>query len=143
MSDNLKAMKLLLSLGSNLQYPKAEENLIAVREEMACFWSSEVYSGIYRTLAVGEGKGYYYNCVASVSTSHSLIDIRKLLKNIELLYGRTDDCRSLGRVPIDIDIVCSDTEVFRIQDLSRSYVQIGLNELIKRGERCWEGYLAK
>ncbi len=134
-------MRLLLSLGSNLPHPKAEEILYAVREEMAFCWSSEIFSSIYRTPAIGEKEGFYYNCVASVVTSHSVSEVQKLLKNIELLYGRNEECRKKGIVPVDIDIVCCDTEVFRLKDLNSSYVQIGLKELLNSGICIWEDYL--
>lgn len=71
----------------------------------------------------------YLNQLAVGQTDLTLDELNQQLKAIETSFGRTPQKRSLGIVPIDIDILQYDDQRLHERDWQRAYVTRLLNEL--------------
>lgn len=88
-------------------------------------WSST----IYETPAAGKDSGTpaYMNAVVKIRVNSDYPELNLMLKRMELEAGRNEECRNLGRVPLDLDIVEFDGEVLRPEDFRQKYYRIGRN----------------
>lgn len=87
------------------------------------------YSGIYETPEIHGRAITYMNAVASISFDLKSEEINSEFKKYEISFGRTEDCRRSGLVPIDIDIVLLNNEVLRPMDYNSLFFSIGYNEI--------------
>lgn len=71
----------------------------------------------------------YLNQLAEGQTTLTLDELNQRLKTIETSFGRTPQKRSLGIVPIDIDILLYDDQRLHERDWQRPYVTNLLGEL--------------
>jgi len=67
--------------------------------------------------------------VVEAETSLTLHDLGIKLKETEIEAGRDDECRELGLVPLDMDIVVFDSKILRPRDFAQSFFRIGLKQL--------------
>jgi 2-amino-4-hydroxy-6-hydroxymethyldihydropteridine diphosphokinase len=86
---------------------------------------SEVYTYPSYT---GIGKDYC-NMVIKGLSDLSLNDFTIFTKQLEKKLGRTSESKASGVMPIDIDIICWNSETIRPSDSTREYFIFGL-------ERC-------
>lgn len=88
-------------------------------------------SDIYETPAYGDVGGPYMNAVVrGVYRNNCTLDrLECECKGYELSHGRDAEARSRNLVPIDIDIVMAGDEILRSADFSRSFFQIGYQQL--------------
>ena len=77
-------------------------------------------------------KDTYLNQLAEGDTPLDEAELTERLKSTELQFGRTQAKRSLGIVPIDLDILLYDQEKRHIRDWDRPYVQLLIDELRPR-----------
>jgi len=70
--------------------------------------------------------------IAYTTLSHS--EITPLLKAIEKAAGRSKELKAVGIIPIDIDLIQWNDLVLKPEDLTRSYVRKGLDELLLEEE---------
>ena len=120
-------MDLILSLGSNCG--DRERNI-----KSALTWLSRVLndiksSDIYESPCAKDSGKSYMNAVVSCSTEMSLHQLDSLIKNYEIEAGRDEECRKIGSVPIDIDIVVVNGEVLKEWDFKQKFFVRGLNYL--------------
>lgn len=115
----------VLSIGSNCGYDNVETGLVWLSETLSDFRASS----LYETPAVNGGMRRYINAVVFGSTSETLSNLNLLLKEYERSAGRDEDCRRVGEVPVDIDIVIFNGEVVREWDFRQNYFKIGYSEL--------------
>lgn len=87
-------------------------------------------SEIYETpCALKVGKPYM-NAVLTGFYSGDAFQLNDLLKEREREMGRTAACREKGDVPIDMDIVVCDNEVFKPWDYRQKFFRIGYEEIL-------------
>ena len=88
-------------------------------------------SSVYNTSAINGKDPDYLNAVAEISTTLTHPELTKMLKDYERQCGRTPQSKSLGSIPIDIDIVMWNGEVLRPKDFAQYYFAKGWNEINK------------
>lgn len=118
----------VLSLGSNS--PDKEQQMRNAVKQMKHLFNSVAISDFYEVPAFNGKDAPYLNAVMVVSTAMSINDVNSLLKRWEVKCGRTPESKQKGIVPIDLDIVMWNSEVIRPVDYSRSYVSIGIAQLL-------------
>lgn len=116
-----------LALGSNME-PKLSRVLSAIS------WLSEVCevecaTRPYETPPLGGGTRSYCNAVVRVRYAGELATLERLVKEYETDMGRDEKCRSLGLVPVDIDIVMADGQILRQRDYDAFYFRKGMRQL--------------
>lgn len=117
--------RVVLSIGSNCGYEGVEKGLVWLSETLDDFCASS----LYETPAVHGGTRNYINAVISGRTADDMSRFNALLKEYEVSAGRDERCRSLGIVPVDIDIVVFNGEVVREWDFRQNFFKIGYSEL--------------
>lgn len=117
----------IISIGSNTA--EKNNNVLKALNWFEGISDSFVSSGIYETPEVhGRGESYM-NAVGRGYVSCNFETLLNLCKRYELLFGRTDEMRLLGKVPIDIDIVVWNDDIIRPLDFNREFFQIGYSEI--------------
>lgn len=86
-------------------------------------------SSIYNSVAINNRDADYLNAVMIGTTKKSLEETTKLLKQYELVCGRTPASKIKGSIPMDIDIVMWNDYLLRQRDFSQQYFQRGWQEL--------------
>ena len=125
---------MVISLGSNL--PDGEAMIAQCVERLSGLITFDSALWVYTTPAIS-GKGPdYYNCVMSGVTLTDFIELSVKAKDVEYAMGRTEECKRLGAVPIDIDIVIFDNEIKRPRDFVQQYFTIGYGRLDHDGSFC-------
>lgn len=126
----MSAVTVLLSFGSNLPYERATAIIHEIRPLLQVFFEEIRFSSVYRTPNESKkGQEPYTNCVAVGKTELSLEELEAKFKSIEVRFGRTPETRSMGIVPIDIDLVRYGSEIVRLRNLEMNYMKIGMAEL--------------
>lgn len=125
---------MVISLGSNLSDGEAMIAQCVARLRGFIAFDSALW--VYTTPAIN-GKGPdYYNCVMSGVTLADFIELSSKTKDVEYAMGRTEECKRLGAVPIDIDIVIFDNEIKRPRDFAQQYFAIGYSRLDRDVSFC-------
>lgn len=120
--------KLLLSIGANSS--DREWQISQAIKQMKHIFRKVITSEIYEVPAHNGIDSPYLNTVMLATTPMSLEEVVAALKQWETICGRTPASKQLGVIPIDIDVVVWNNEVIRPIDYSRSYVSIGVNQLL-------------
>ena len=121
-------ISLVIGIGSNCGDRKA---LV----ESAVEWLQKILmqtkcSEIYETpCALKVGKPYM-NAVISGFFDGDAFQLNDLLKEKEHEMGRTAECRDKGDVPIDMDIVICNNEVFKDWDYRQKFFRIGYEQIL-------------
>lgn len=121
--------RIVLGIGSNYD----QENKMAYAAEQLCtLFSSIRFSKSYYSEPEGSSYsvGPYLNQIAIARTHLSPEEIIPLLKEVEKAGGRSKELKVTGVISIDIDLIQWDVLVLKPEDLTRSYVRKGLDELI-------------
>lgn len=113
----------VISVGSNVpdRVSQVEEVLAWFRRE---FFRVKT-SSVYETPDYSGKDVVYANAVLTAETPWDKDSVEKFLHLKEATQGRTDKCRALGVVPIDLDLVIYNGEVLRHHELERQYFTIG------------------
>lgn len=121
-------ISLVIGIGSNCGDRK-------VLVESAVEWLQKILmqtkcSEIYETpCALKVGKPYM-NAVISGFFDGDAFQLNDLLKEKEHEMGRTAECRDKGDVPIDMDIVICNNEVFKDWDYRQKFFRIGYEQIL-------------
>lgn len=121
-------ISLVIGIGSNCGDRKAFV-------ESAVEWLQKILmqtkcSEIYETpCALKVGKPYM-NAVISGFFDGDAFQLNDLLKEKEHEMGRTAECRDKGDVPIDMDIVICNNEVFKDWDYRQKFFRIGYEQIL-------------
>lgn len=86
-------------------------------------------STVYRTAATNGKDADYTNAVVAVGTSMPIDQLNGLMKQYERECGRTPQSKSLGSIPIDIDIVIFNGQIIRPKDFAQTYFSLGYQQL--------------
>ena len=120
-------ISVVISIGSNCgdRDKSVEEAIAWLRHILMQVKSSEIYE---TPCAMKVGKPYK-NGVVSGFYSGDAFQLNDLLKDKEREMGRSSECREKGDVPIDMDIVICDNEVFKEWDYRQKFFRIGYEQL--------------
>ena len=119
----------VLSIGSNSADRETQmTNCIAWLRGIA---TPTKLSSVYNSPASNGKDPDYLNAVAEITSTLTHPELNKLLKNYERQCGRTPQSKSLGSIPIDIDIVMWNGNVLRQKDFAQYYFAKGWNEINK------------
>lgn len=117
----------VLSLGSNcVERSKMMSDCI---DWLFDLLSNANVSKIYETKALNGVDNNYLNAVLSGYTKEEYNVLNEKIKQYEIECGRTKESKSLGVIPIDVDIVILNDDVIRNNDYNQAYFQIGWNEI--------------
>jgi len=120
----------IISMASNRFQKK---NLSKARRCLEEILSDIHFTAEYWTEPVNTNrKDTYLNQLAEGDTPLDEAELTERLKSTELQFGRTQAKRSLGIVPIDLDILLYDQEKRHLRDWDRPYVQLLIGELRPR-----------
>lgn len=117
--------KVILSVGSNRSFDDVEKAVGWLRSRLIDARSSS----LYMTPAIQGHGAPYVNAVVEALADVGHDDLDAEFKRYELENGRDQKSRSLGIVPVDIDIVVWDNQVVRKRDFDQSFFRIGFSEL--------------
>lgn len=120
--------RVILCLGSNLDKEKNMER--AAERLRALFVSIRFAEPIYTDAFDCPVPTSFLNQVAIAFSPLAAGEIKERLKEIERSLGRKPEDKGLGRVPIDIDLLCWNEEVLKPDDLRRDYIQSGIRSLL-------------
>lgn len=122
----------ILVIGSNQQDASGDHraaNIMSALGFLRSLCPIIEQSGIYETPdCLGKGRKYM-NAVVRLRVDGEESDFNAMLKHLEVRMGRTRECRALGIVPLDIDIVVWDGTVRRPADYAAAYFRRGLESL--------------
>ena len=93
--------KVFLSIGSNI-IPR--KNFEILRTHQDSLFECE-YSSIYETRAVGFKGDNFLNSVVSFNTDIEPLELRGILKSIEIKMGRSNSQKGMSNRVIDLDII--------------------------------------
>lgn len=91
-------------------------------------------SDLYETPDYHGGSRNYINAVASANTSMAPAEIEAMAKELELKFGRTEEARRRGDVPLDIDLVVYGDRIIKEKDFGRKFFMQGYNQIAVRTE---------
>lgn len=118
-------MRYIISLGSNLPSGSVEiERAIRYISRIA---SVTATTPTYHTPdSRNPDAPQYTNAIVAVDCNHVTEDFIRLLKAYEVANGRKQGCKD---IPIDLDLVCRDTEILRPRDFNAHYFVEGIYRL--------------
>jgi 2-amino-4-hydroxy-6-hydroxymethyldihydropteridine diphosphokinase len=119
----------IISLGSNTK--DGDNNLSDAVDWLRSIIIVEAVSSIYSTPPLSGYGANYSNMVIFGRTERDIESLTQLLKKYECEAGRNDECRRLGIVPIDIDVVVCNNTIIRPRDYEANYFKIGFSEIVK------------
>lgn len=120
-------ISVVISIGSNCGDRKA--NLEKTIEWLKTILIETQCSQIYETPCALKSGLPYMNAVMKGIYQGQGYELQPLLKEKERELGRTAQCREKGDVPIDIDIVIADGEVWKPWDYRQKFFTIGYSQL--------------
>ncbi|MDY6147457.1 MAG: 2-amino-4-hydroxy-6-hydroxymethyldihydropteridine diphosphokinase [Porphyromonas sp.] len=120
--------KAIVSIGSNRDRTK---NIKEVVEVLSGKFPGSRFSTpeITDPIDLPESAKQFLNLVAVIYTELEVDAFKAILKKIEKKMGRNPDDDEEGVVPIDLDLIEWNDEVYKPQDLVRPYVVAGMDEL--------------
>ena len=81
------------------------------------------------TEPIGIESDKFLNCLAYVNTSHTINQIRRTLRQVEIKCKDTKTLRKKNTVNLDIDILLHGKTVFHEEDWHRDYIIKLLKEI--------------
>ncbi len=117
----------LVSIGSN--YCK-EEKLLFARTNLCTIFPSVKYSDELETKPLNmTNPALFLNQVARFTTSLPIEKVSAILKELELIAGRTPKSKQREEIPLDIDILMHNDVVIRPEEMKRDYIIRGIESL--------------
>lgn len=117
------------SIGSNVE--GREQMLSEALRWLSVHYQALAVSEIYDTHAINGRDPDYLNAVMVCRCDDALTmsAVNDSFKDYERQCGRTPDCKSLGCVPIDLDIVVWAGEVVRDKDFNCDFFRKGWDQV--------------
>lgn len=105
--------------------------------ERALLWLAETFrvvtsSKIYETAEYHGRYAPYFNCVVYAESTETDVAVISMFKAFERSQGRTEESKTTGQVPIDLDLVTFNDRILRPHELDREYFLIGYREITSR-----------
>ena len=123
---NQQTHYILLALGSNVG---AELHIEQAKARLSVVFPQLRFSRSLITPAIGIVSPPFINCLAEGYCCVPLEGVLVTLKDIEAQMGSVSEERKKGIVKIDIDLLQFDNTKRKVDDWSRDYIQLLLNEL--------------
>lgn len=119
---------LYISLGSNV---KREYHVKHGLTELAKTFGALTLSSLYDSKAVGFNGSDFFNMVVGVETDYSIEEVAKLLRKIEVAFGREPNAKKFSPRTLDLDVLLYDELIID------KPVQIPRNEITKNAFVLW------
>ncbi len=116
----------VLCIGANRN---ATENIIHAMKKLRSLVNIINSSDIYSTPAVGDSTVKYHNIVVECSSDLHFDNLNAEFKRLEMEFGRDENCRKYGIVPLDVDIVIWNDNIIKPWDYSQTFFKIGFSKL--------------
>ncbi len=113
----------ILCLGSNT--PDKARLIVSAQQRLNDFCSTLSSSGVYEApdeSGLGEP---YVNVVLRIVCRLDPDSLRRKLKTLEKDFGRTDQSKAKGIMPLDADIIICDSEIIDRYQYGRDYFKKG------------------
>lgn len=120
--------RIYISLGSNIE---RESNLNKGLNALEKHFGKLTLSSLFESEPVGFVGELFYNMVIACSTSLSVEDVAKCLREIEFCYGRTANATKFSSRTLDLDLLLYDNLV-----ISKP-VQLPRDEITKNAFVLW------
>lgn len=120
--------KAIVSIGCNHHRTKHVRKVVSILERRypgSRFSTPEITEPI----DLPERAKPFLNLVALIYTTEEKEEFASFLKKIEQQFGRNEDDDEEGIIPMDLDLIEWNNQIFKPQDLVRPYVVAGLDEL--------------
>lgn len=117
-----------ISLGTNIE---RENNLIKGLSELEKYFGKLTLSSLFESEPVGFVGDLFYNMVVVCSTSLSVEDVAKCLREIEFCNGRTANATKFSSRTLDLDLLLYDDIV------TSEPVQLPRDEITKNAFVLW------
>ena len=102
----------------------------AKRKLAVAFRGEQRFSTPQKTLPVNfPSSRMFTNQLVRIETAVPSIFIRPLLKNLERQFGRKPEDKAKGLVKLDLDLLCLDGQVLKVDDWERDYIIAARSEL--------------
>lgn len=95
-----------------------EANLSVAVKQLRAVGRVEAVSTVFESPRLGGQGPDYLNAAARARTCLPAAEILRMLKSIERTMGRTDESKTQGRVPIDLDLCMLSNQVIRAANVS-------------------------
>lgn len=117
--------RVVISVGSNVP------DRVSQVEDVLGWFKREFFhvktSLVYETPDYSGKDVVYANAVVKAETPWDRESVEVFLRLKEVTQGRNDECRRLGIVPIDLDLVMYNDTAVRPEELERRYFTIGMD----------------
>ena len=94
--------EVFLSIGSNIE---REKNIASAVESLQKRFGRLTLSSVYDTEAVGFEGAPFYNMVVGFESDLSVVEIVKILKEIEMQHGRQRSSEKFSARALDLDLI--------------------------------------
>lgn len=125
--------QIYISLGSNID---RQHNTRAGLDGLYRIFGPLILSSVYESEAVGFAGSHFYNLVIGASTSLSVAEVCRQLKEIEDLNGRIRGSKKFAPRTLDLDLLlyddlveCNNYELPRAEILTNAFVLLPLAEI--------------
>ncbi|MDE7351208.1 MAG: 2-amino-4-hydroxy-6-hydroxymethyldihydropteridine diphosphokinase [Muribaculaceae bacterium] len=127
----MKGTQAIFCIGSNCG--NREGNVRSAIEWLSGLLMDFRHSDVYSTPDFHGGQRVYMNCICLGLTDLSPANLNALCKDYEVRCGRDSVARSVGNVPVDIDLVVYDREILREKDFRCEFFKKGYRHLLESG----------
>ena len=119
--------KVVIGLGSNWN---GEEQIKAADKLLKNYFNKISFSeGVYTEPIGMSQSNLFFNQVAIAYTSRSIEEVKIALKSMEKQLGRTPHSKQQGIIPIDIDLLQWNDQIFKPKDLEIAYIRQGIDAI--------------
>ncbi len=134
-------MRVVVCVGSNCgcRRKNVEDAVAWLGTQLGDIEASEVYASpdeyhVASAAVDADGGGVsepriYMNCVVAGECPLEAEALQSMCKEYELGHGRDEECRRLGDVPVDIDVVAAGDSILRPRDWNSLYFRRGYSAI--------------
>ena len=128
-----KQNKAIIGLGSNRN---EKENMVKAVELLQRHFETISFSKALYTAPIGVNPDVkpFLNQVAIIQTLKDLSEVQGVLKNIEYELGRRPQDKQCMSIPIDIDLLQWNEQVYKEEDMKRDYIIAAIQSLSTEGK---------
>ncbi|NDW11950.1 2-amino-4-hydroxy-6-hydroxymethyldihydropteridine diphosphokinase [Bacteroides sp. 214] len=117
----------LICIGSNYN---RKENLALAAKWLREAFCKMTFGSVQETEPIGiANSALFFNQLVEFRTQLDKDTVVSILKSMEIKAGRTPEDKAQGKVILDIDLLLFDDKVLKSEEMNRTYIIKGINEL--------------